>query len=143
MIIRIRIFAVLAAAILSACSALPGAGPDLLTTASVDDGVSGPRVIDIDAHVIATLKSGTNPSLTSFSEYQPASAPVIGVGDIVRVNIWEAAPGNLFNASNTRIGVGRIRRRNSDPRSGRTARWNDQCSIRRRHQGDGQAAPGG
>jgi len=100
-IIRFRIFAVLAAAILSACSALPGAGPDLLTTASVDDGVSGPRVIDLDAHVIATLSMGTNPSLTSFSQYQPSSAPVIGVGDIVRVNLWEAAPGNLFSASNT------------------------------------------
>ncbi len=101
MIIRFRIFAVLAAAMLSACSALPGAGPDLFTTASVDDGVSGPRIIDIDPRVIATLRSGKNPTLTSFSEYQPASAPVIGVGDIVRVNIWEAAPGNLFNASNS------------------------------------------
>ena len=100
-IIKFRILAVLATAILSACSVMPGAGPDLLTTASVDDGVSGPRIIDIDSHVIATLRLGTNPSLTSFSQYQPASAPVIGVGDIVRVNIWEAAPGNLFNASNS------------------------------------------
>ena len=100
MIIRLRICAVLAAAVLSACSALPGAGPDLFTTASVDDWAGGPRVVDIDGHVIATLRSGNNPSLTAFSSYQPASAPVIGIGDIVRVNIWEAAPGNLFNAAN-------------------------------------------
>jgi polysaccharide export outer membrane protein len=100
-IIRFRIFAVLAAAMLSACSALPGAGPDLFTTASVDDGVNGPRIIDIDARVMAALRSGKSPTLTSFSDYQAASAPVIGVGDIVRVNIWEAAPGNLFNATNS------------------------------------------
>ncbi len=103
MIIRFRIFVVLAAAaVLSACSTLPGSGPDLFTTASVDDGVSGPRIVDIDAHVMAALRSaGKAPTLTSFSDYHPASAPVIGVGDIVRVNIWEAAPGNLFNATNS------------------------------------------
>src|SRR5208337_5400853 len=98
-IIRFRIVAIFAAAVLSACSALPGAGPDLFTTASVADLGGGPRVIDIDGHVISTLRSGTNSSLTGFSQYQPTSAPVIGIGDIVRVNIWEAAPGNLFNAS--------------------------------------------
>lgn len=102
MIIQFRFIAVLAAALLSACSALPGAGPDLFTTASVDDeAVGGPRVIDVDSHVIAALRSGAAPSLSVLSEYQPTSASVIGAGDIVRVNIWEAAPGNLFNATNT------------------------------------------
>lgn len=101
MIIQFRILAVLAAALLSACSALPGAGPSFLMTASADDdGVGGPRIIDMDAHVMTALRSSASPSLTTFSAYQPTSAPVIGVGDIVRVNIWEAAPGNLFNASN-------------------------------------------
>jgi len=99
-IIRFRIVAIFAAAVLSACSALPGAGPDLFTTANIDDVGGGPRVVDIDGHVISTLRSGTNSSLTGFSQYQPTSAPVIGIGDIVRVNIWEAAPGNLFNVSN-------------------------------------------
>ena len=101
MLIKFRFLAVLATAAFAACSALPGSGPDLFTTASVEERGEGPRVIDIDSHVIAALRSGANPSLTSFSEYQPASAPVIGIGDVVRVNIWEAAPGNLFNASNS------------------------------------------
>ncbi len=101
MIIGFRLFAVFAAAaVLSACSIMPGAGPGLLTTSSVDDVTGGPKIVDIDGHVISALRSGANQSLTSFSQYQPASFPVIGIGDIVKVNIWEAAPGNLFNASN-------------------------------------------
>ena len=45
---------------------------------------------------MSALRAQADASFTSLSDYQPASAPVIGIGDTIRVTIWEAAPGNLF-----------------------------------------------
>ena len=70
----------------------------------------GYALVDIDQRVIDALKWRSNPTFKALSEYRPASAPVIGNGDIIQVTIWEAAPGNLFttvgNTANTGNAIG-------------------------------------
>ncbi len=80
------------------CAFLPGAGPaGISIPVGGDDGsLSGYAVVDLNPQVVSVLQARPDPSLTSLSEYQPASTPVIGIGDTVRVTLWEAAPGNLF-----------------------------------------------
>jgi len=74
-----------------------------------DDDVSGGgyAIVDINKEIVAALKLRPDPSLTSLSQYQPASAPVIGIGDTIRVTLWEAAPGNLFTTvANNQSSIG-------------------------------------
>jgi polysaccharide export outer membrane protein len=92
------------------CSVLPGTGPAGSSLVVADDDVSagGYAIVDINKEIVAALKLRPDPSLTSLSQYQPASAPVIGIGDTIRVTLWEAAPGNLFTtvASNNQSSIG-------------------------------------
>ena len=85
---------------LGACSLLPASGPQ--TSAIAADASTQEQwyqVIDVDEQVIAALSGRSEPSFLSFSEYKAASEPVVGVGDLVKITVWEAPPGNLFNTN--------------------------------------------
>jgi polysaccharide export outer membrane protein len=95
--------AILLAALLPACSVLPGTGPksDAVksnATAEVRSDAALPyALVDISADTIGLL---SQPNLVSFKGYFPDKRPkpsqVIGVGDVLSVSIFEAAPGGLF-----------------------------------------------
>jgi len=97
------LFALGIAALLPACSLLPASGPysDVVegnATAGVRSGASLPyALVDVSADNIGFL---SQPNLISFKGEFPdkRSKPnqVIGVGDVLNVSIFEAAPGGLF-----------------------------------------------
>jgi polysaccharide export outer membrane protein len=97
------LFAIGVAALLPACSLLPASGPysDLVegnSTAGVRSGASLPyALVDVSADTIGFL---SQPNLVSFKGEFPdkRSKPnqVIGVGDVLNISIFEAAPGGLF-----------------------------------------------
>ncbi len=93
------------------CSFLPSSGPASGSIQAGDDDIAlgGYAVIDLTPGVVSALKARPDPSLTSLSQYQPASAPVIGIGDTIRVTVWEAAPGNLFTTvANSPSAIGSV-----------------------------------
>jgi polysaccharide export outer membrane protein len=61
--------------------------------------------VDVNDYAIAALAARAEPSFLSFSTYKAAAEPVVGIGDVVRVTVWEAPPGNLFNASISHAGT--------------------------------------
>lgn len=101
--LRPSLGAILLAALLPACSVLPGTGPksDAVrgnATAEVRSDAALPyALVDISADTIGFL---SQPNLVSFKGYFPDKRPkpsqVIGVGDVLSVSIFEAAPGGLF-----------------------------------------------
>ncbi len=96
---------------LTGCGFLPGAGPAGISIPVGEDDISqwGYAVVDLSPQVVSALKVRPDPSLTSLSEYQPASIPVVGVGDTIRVTVWEAAPGNLFTTvANSAASIGSV-----------------------------------
>jgi polysaccharide export outer membrane protein len=105
------IFAALAIGIaLAGCSALPTTGP--LTDDVMKNGDSDIEkryaIVDIDDRSIAILSRSPGPSLRArFGDYRPSPDPKLGIGDEVRVTIWEAAGGGLFSAPvSDRFGTG-------------------------------------
>jgi polysaccharide export outer membrane protein len=97
------LFAVVATALLPACSLLPGTGPtsnavNANATAGVRSAASLPyALVDITADSIGFL---SQPNLITFkgqfSDKRPKPIQVVGVGDILNISIFEAAPGGLF-----------------------------------------------
>jgi polysaccharide export outer membrane protein len=97
------LLAVVAAALLPACSLLPGTGPksdavESLATASIRSNAALPyALVDISADTIGFL---SQPNLVSFKgafpDKRPKPTQLIGVGDVLDVSIFEAAPGGLF-----------------------------------------------
>jgi polysaccharide export outer membrane protein len=97
------LFAVIATALLPACSLLPGTGPtsdavNANATAGVRSAASLPyALVDITADAIGFL---SQPNLITFkgqfSDKRPKPIQVVGVGDILNISIFEAAPGGLF-----------------------------------------------
>ena len=95
--------AILVAALLPACSVLPGTGPksDAVkgnATAEVRSDAALPyALVDISADTIGFL---SQPNLVGFKGYFPDKrakpSQVVGVGDVLSVSIFEAAPGGLF-----------------------------------------------
>jgi polysaccharide export outer membrane protein len=93
----------MAAGLLSACSELPGTGPksmaiDAFPTASLKSNAALPyAVVDISADTLGFL---SQPSLIAFQGAFPDKRPkpeqVVGVGDVLNISIFEAAPGGLF-----------------------------------------------
>lgn len=90
-------------ALLPACSLLPGTGPtsDAVSdnaTASVRSNTALPyALVDVSSETIGFL---SQPNLITFQGVFPDKRPkpvqVAGVGDVLNVSIFEAAPGGLF-----------------------------------------------
>src|ERR1700686_331422 len=97
------LFAIAVAALLPACSLLPGTGPksDAVegnATAGVRSATPLPyALVDVTADTIGFL---SQPNVVSFKGEFPDKRPkpnqVIGIGDVLNMSIFEAAPGELF-----------------------------------------------
>ena len=94
---------IIAAVALPACSELPGTGPKSLaiqglSTDSVRSKTALPyALVDVSADTIGLL---SRPNLITFQGEFPDKGPkpeqVAGVGDVLNISIFEAAPGGLF-----------------------------------------------
>jgi polysaccharide export outer membrane protein len=97
------ILAGMIAAVLPACSELPGTGPKSMavhgfaTSGLKSDAALPYALVDISADTIGFL---SQPNLISFQGVFPDKRPkpeqVAGVGDVLNISIFEAAPGGLF-----------------------------------------------
>ena len=97
------LFLIVVAALLPGCSLLPGTGPtsDAVNgnaTAGVRSAASLPyALVDISAVTIGFL---SQPNLITFkgefTDKRPKPLQVVGVGDVLNITIFEAAPGGLF-----------------------------------------------
>lgn len=87
---------------LAGCADLPSSGPS--TAAVLDAGASDPvvrpyEVIDVDPSTIEDLARRPKSSLAArFGDHRASLEPVIGVGDMIAVTIWEASSGGLFSS---------------------------------------------
>jgi polysaccharide export outer membrane protein len=97
------VLALVAAALLPACTLLPGTGPYSDTvngnaTAGVRSTTPLPyALVDVTADTIGLL---SQPNLITFKgafpDKRPKPTQVIGVGDVLNITIFEASPGGLF-----------------------------------------------
>jgi polysaccharide export outer membrane protein len=97
------LFPIVVAALLPACSLLPGTGPksdavNANATAGVRSTTPLPyALVDVTADTIGFL---SQPNLITFkgqfSDKRPKPIQVVGVGDVLNISIFEAAPGGLF-----------------------------------------------
>ena len=70
-----------------------------ITSQAVANQTQRYEVVDIDSATVDILKRrGFDSLATRFGDKRMSSEPVIGVGDVVTVTIWEAAAGGLFSA---------------------------------------------
>jgi len=87
---------------LAGCADLPSSGPS--AGAVLDAGASDPvtrpyELIDIDPSTIEVLSRRPKSSFaTRFGDHRLSVEPVIGVGDMIAVTIWEASSGGLFSS---------------------------------------------
>lgn len=93
--------ALLAVLTAGGCSTLPTTGPVAEQVVSNGDNALERRyvVVDVDERSASILSRLPGPSLRArFGDYRPAPENKIGIGDEVRVTVWEAAAGGLFSA---------------------------------------------
>jgi len=88
----------------SGCSVLPAAGPTASAIAEGADVATAEglfaryEIVDVDAAVIEALRTRPLDSLlATFGDHRPSLEAVIGIGDSVQVQIWEAGSGGLFS----------------------------------------------
>jgi polysaccharide export outer membrane protein len=101
--LRASVFAVAVATLLPACSLLPGTGPksdavEAYATAGLRSKTPLPyALVDVSADTIGFL---SQPNVVTFQGLFPDKRPkpeqVAGVGDVLNISIFEAAPGGLF-----------------------------------------------
>jgi polysaccharide biosynthesis/export protein len=101
--LRSVLLAMAAAALLPACTLLPGTGPTSdavngYAAAGIRSSAPLPyALVDVSRDTIGFL---SQPNLVSFTGAFPDKRPkpnqVVGVGDVLNVSIFEAAPGGLF-----------------------------------------------
>ena len=97
------VLALVAVALLPACTLLPGTGPysDLVNgnaTAGVRSTTPLPyALVDVTSDTIGLL---SQPNLITFKgafpDKRPKPTQVVGVGDVLNITIFEASPGGLF-----------------------------------------------
>jgi polysaccharide biosynthesis/export protein len=97
---RIYVFVAVAAALGAALAGcVPTSGPSALAVMGGDSLTRPYELIEIEPSAIDVL--GRRP-LTSFSarfgDHRYSNEPVIGIGDIITVTIWEASSGGLFSS---------------------------------------------
>ena len=87
---------------LTGCADLPSAGPSALAVLDMGggDALAKPfELIDVDPSNIALLSKRPKSSFaTRFGDHRLSVEPVIGVGDMITVTIWEASSGGLFSS---------------------------------------------
>lgn len=107
---RAVVVGVLSLVSLAACSTiLPGSGPtsDEIVTSGMVSGSRWFELFDVDASTLEQLKRRPSARLSKFADGQGPQEPLIGVGDVIKVTIWEAAPGGLFTSQvNLSMGAG-------------------------------------
>lgn len=95
---------------LAGCSSiLPGSGPtsDEIVAASVVSNSTWFELFDVDNATLEQLKGRSTAKLAKFADGQGPQEPMIGIGDVIKVTIWEAAPGGLFTSQvNLSMGAG-------------------------------------
>src|SRR6202011_4468895 len=101
--LRSPLIATAAAALLPGCALLPGTGPksdavEGYATAGVRSTAALPyALVDVSADTIGFL---SQPNVVSFKgefpDKRPKPTQVVGVGDVLNISIFEAAPGGLF-----------------------------------------------
>jgi polysaccharide biosynthesis/export protein len=101
--LRASLFAMAVAALLPACSLLPGTGPksdavEASATAGLRSNAALPyALVDVSADTVGFL---SQPNVVTFQGLFPDKRPkpeqVAGVGDVLNISIFEAAPGGLF-----------------------------------------------
>jgi len=101
--LRTSLFLIAVAAVLPACSLLPATGPksdaiNSYATAGVRSNAALPyALVDVSADTIGFL---SQPNVVTFQGLFPDKRPkpeqVAGVGDVLNISIFEAAPGGLF-----------------------------------------------
>ena len=102
---RTALMAALAAGSVGGCTYLPAAGPTASAiqegseVATADGGLLARyEIIDVNPAVVEALRGRPLDSLlASFGDHRPSAEPVIGIGDMVSVSIWEAGSGGLFS----------------------------------------------
>jgi polysaccharide export outer membrane protein len=103
----------LAALALASCGILPSSGPitaQIVSDGSTDGsnpGTGSYELIDVDQNVLRVVKSRKQPTFKMFADGRGPVEPVIGPGDVIKITIWEAAPGGLFSSQvNLSMGAG-------------------------------------
>jgi polysaccharide export outer membrane protein len=101
--VRSPLIATVAAALLPGCALLPGTGPksdavEGYATAGLRSTAALPyALVDVSADTIGFL---SQPNVVSFKgeflDKRPKPNQVVGVGDVLNISIFEAAPGGLF-----------------------------------------------
>ena len=101
--LRAALFLIAVAALLPACSLLPATGPksdaiNSYATAGLRSNAALPyALVDVSADTIGFL---SQPNVVTFQGLFPDKRPkpeqVAGVGDVLNISIFEAAPGGLF-----------------------------------------------
>ncbi|WP_331297791.1 polysaccharide biosynthesis/export family protein [Methylobacterium oryzae] len=99
------LMAALAAGSAGGCTYMPAAGPTASAiqagaeVATADGGILARyEIIDVTPSVVEALRGRPLDSLlASFGDHRPSSEPVIGIGDMVSVSVWEAGSGGLFS----------------------------------------------
>jgi len=101
--LRAPLSVIIASALLPGCMLLPATGPtsEAVTgnaTASLRSNAALPyTLVDVSADTIGFL---SQPNLISFKgafpDKRPKPTQVVGVGDVLNISIFEAAPGGLF-----------------------------------------------
>ncbi|WP_029006512.1 polysaccharide biosynthesis/export family protein [Azorhizobium doebereinerae] len=91
------------ALVLSGCAeTLPQVGPNAreVVSQSVEDNVQRYEIVDIDNAVLDIARQRAPDTFyTSFGRSGPSRTPVVGIGDMVAVTIWEAGAGGLFSSA--------------------------------------------
>ena len=95
--------------LVSCSTILPGSGPtsDEIVTSGTVSGSRWFELFEVDAATLDHLKRRSSARLSKFADGQGPQEPLIGVGDVIKVTIWEAAPGGLFTSQvNLSLGAG-------------------------------------
>ncbi len=96
--------AALIACFASGCTILPSQGPsaqaivDGADVATAEGVFARYELIDVDTAVVEALRGRPLDSLlATFGDNRPSLEPVIGIGDSISIQVWEAGSGGLFS----------------------------------------------